>query len=191
MGAQPKKPYWADEAIRLDPHALPQKMSYNRAPNVLSARAGQVEFTLTKAGAVMKRQLDCGLPLSMALPKQAFMGVAARAYENDDGSNTVTLELLHHDADLSIPLCVCDTVEDAASDWHSWSRSLGLPMLLVDSQGLATVVKDYSGISSLNPKPRRRRSSTLPQRPHFMRRRKMGMVGPVVRLEPKEIIART
>ena len=127
----------------------------------------------------------------MALPSKAFRGVAARAYENDDGSNTVTLELLHSDVDLSVPLCVSDTVEDAAADWHSWAKRLGLPMLLVDQNGNTTVVKNHTALSSQEPKPRRRRVSMMPNRPNFMRRRKVGMVGPVVRISANEIIART
>lgn len=186
------KPVWAATYLRLDPYALPQKMSYDRGGPKLSGgiRGTEVEFTLNATGAVMKRDLDCGLPLSMALPNKAFMGVAARAYENEDGSNTVTLELLHHDRELSVPLCVSDTVEDAAADWHSWAKRLGLPMLLVDQNGNATVVKDHSGISSQSPKPRRRRASMMPGRPNFLRRRKTGMVGPVVYITAEEIIAR-
>jgi len=197
MGAQNKKPIWANAELRLDPYALPQKMSYNRAKLTLSgAPRGHtanmlVEFTLDAKGAVMKRDLNCGLPISMALPNRAFTGVAARAYENEDGSNTVTLELLHHDAELCVPLCVSDTVEDASADWHSWAKKLGLPMLLVDTSGHATVVKAHAGISSLAAKPRRRRASMMKQRPNFLRRRKLGMIGPVVRIKADEIIART
>ena len=156
-----EKPVWANADLRLDPYALPQKMSYDRAGPKLSGglRGTEVEFTLNATGAVMKRDLDCGLPLSMSLPSKAFKGVAARAYENEDGTNTVTLELLHHDRELSVPLCVSQIVEDAAADWHSWAKRLGLPMLLIDQNGNATVVKDHSGISCQTPKPRRRRST--------------------------------
>ena len=192
-GGQGKKPVWAGNDLRLDPYALPQKVAYDRGGPKLSGslRGNEVEFILNKEGAVMKRDLDCGLPLSMALPCKAFRGVAARAYENDDGSNTVTLELLHSDVDLSVPLCVSDTVEDAAADWHSWAKRLGLPMLLVDQNGNTTVVKNHTALSSQEPKPRRRRVSMMPNRPNFMRRRKVGMVGPVVRISANEIIART
>ena len=186
------KPIWASANMRLDPYSLPQHITYDRGGLALSSgsRKTRVEFTLNAKGAVMKRDLDCGLPLSMALPKKAFMGVAARAYENEDGSSTVTLELLHHDREMSVPLCVSDMVEDAAADWHSWAKRLGLPMLLVDQNGNATIVKDHSGISSQNPKPRRRRASMMPARAKFLRRRKIGMVGPVVVLTAGEIIAR-
>ena len=192
-GLRGDKPIWAGLDLRLDPYALPQKISYDRGEPKLSgsARGSRIEFTLNTKGAVMKCDLTCGIPLSMALPNQAFLGVAARAYENEDGTNTVTLELLHRDAELSVPLCVSDTVEEAAADWHSWSKRLGLPMLLVDMQGQATVVKEGAGVSSLTPKPRRRRASLLPNRPNFMRRRKVGIVGPPERLHAREIIART
>ncbi len=135
-GERGTKPVWAGLDLRLDPYALPQKIAYDRVAPQLSedARGKQIEFTLNTKGAVVKCDLNCGLPLSMSLPSRAFLGVAARAYENEDGSHTVTLELLHHDAELSVPLCVSDTVEDAAADWHSWSKRLGLPMLLVDAQ---------------------------------------------------------
>lgn len=193
MGAKNLKPNWANAELRLDPYALPQRVSYDRAP--LSARgndqANSVEFTVDAKGAVMKGALGCGLPLSLALPNRAFQGVAARAFENNDGTTTVTLELYHSDAALSVPLMVTDMVEDAASDWHSWAKRLGLPMLMVDEIGNTTVVKDYGCLSSQAPKPRRRRASMLSQRPNFMRRRKMGMVGPVVRLTAREIIARS
>ncbi len=189
-----QKPKWAGEAIRLDPYALPQKVSYDRP--ALSAREPSlesrgVEFTLDRSGAVMKRVLDCGLPLSMALPSRAFKGVAARAFENEDGTNTVTLELLHADEDLSVPLCVSEHVEDVAADWHSWSSNLGLPMLLIDEAGMIQVVKSTQSLTSRSSKPRRRRKSSLNPRPLFLRRRKMGMIGPVERISAEEIIART
>lgn len=192
-GMRGEKPVWAERDLRIDPYALPQQVSYDRGgPQLSGATHGtRVEFTLNAKGAVMKRDMDCGLPLSMALPNRIFLGVAARAYENGDGTNTVTLELLHHDAELSVPLCVSDAVEDAAADWHSWSKKLGLPMLLIDADGTATIVKDHSGIISRQPKPRRRRAAMIPNRPNFMRRRKIGMVGPTVRLKAHEIIART
>jgi len=192
-GLRGTKPIWAGHDLRLDPYSLPQKISYDRGGPKLSGstRNAQIEFTLNTKGAVVRCDLDCGLPLSMALPSQAFLGVAARAYENEDGTNTVTLELLHKDADLSVPLCVSDTVEDAAADWHSWSKRLCLPMLLVDPEGRASVVKDHAGISSLSPKPRRRRAALMPSRPNFLRRRKTGIVGPTERLHAREIIARS
>ncbi|MGI9356069.1 MAG: DUF6101 family protein [Rhizobiaceae bacterium] len=184
MNASAKRPIWAKDDIRLDPYALPQRVSYREG----NARA---DFTLDKTGAVMRRQLTCGLPLSMALPNKAFLGVAARAFDNGDGSSTVTLELLHADPALSVPLCVAETVEDAACDWHSWAKKTGLPMMLLDEAGKISVVKDAASLIMREPKGRRRRFTPLKFRPKFLRRRKVGMVGPVERLTAREIIART
>lgn len=184
MNASAKRPVWAGNDIRLDPYALPQRVSYREG----GARA---DFTLDTTGAVMKRDLTCGLPLSMALPNKAFKGVAARAFDNKDGSKTVTLELLHADPALSVPLCVAETAEDAACDWHSWSKKTGLPMLLLDEAGKIAVVKDADALIICTPKARRRRFTSLKYRPKFLRRRKIGMVGPVERITAREIIART
>ncbi|MDD9909365.1 MAG: DUF6101 family protein [Ahrensia sp.] len=183
MNAQATRPSWADSEIRLNPYALPQRVAYCDG----TARA---EFTLNSGGAVLKRDMRCGLPLSMALPHKAFKGVAARAFDNKDGTSTVTLELLHADPALSVPLCVADTAEDAACDWHSWARKTGLPMLLLDENGVPSVVKDANAIVIRDPKPRRRRFTALKHRPKFLRRRKVGSVGPVVRISAREIIAR-
>ncbi len=184
MAAQAGRPNWAQENIRLDPYALPQRVSRYYS-------GGTAEFTLNQGGAVMKCDLPCGLPLSMALPHKAFLGVAARAVNNEDGSSLVTLELLHADPALCVPLCVADTVEDAACDWHSWAKKTGLPMMLLDETGKISVVKDAGSLMMRDPKPRRRRVTWLKNRPNFLRRRKVGMVGPVERITAREIIART
>ncbi|MEL7273571.1 MAG: DUF6101 family protein [Pseudomonadota bacterium] len=198
------KPGWAENALRLDPYSLPQRVQRQphseflqtgarRAPSSSQGigEAAGLEFTLNRGGAVLKGALPCGLPLSLALPAKAFRGVAARAWENDDGTMTVTLELLHADPQLSVPLCVSDTVEETAADWHSWAKRFGLPMLLIDEAGEAQTVRDYAGITSQAVKPRRMRSSPVKHRPQFLRRRRTGMIGPVVRLDAQEIIARS
>ncbi|MEM9734543.1 MAG: DUF6101 family protein [Pseudomonadota bacterium] len=204
MGATQQKPEWAQNALRLDPYSLPQRVQRQPHSHILQTGTGRnpsssqgvgetagLEFTLNRGGAVMKGALPCGLSLSLALPAKAFRGVAARAWENDDGTMTVTLELLHADPDLSVPLCVSDTVEETAADWHSWAKRFGLPMLLVDEAGEAHTVRDYAGVTSQSPKPRRMRTSSIKHCPQFLRRRRTGMIGPVVRLDAREIIARS
>ncbi|EFL88847.1 DUF6101 family protein [Ahrensia sp. R2A130] len=176
------KPEWADQPLRVDPFALPQTVQRNDAR--------RASYMVAASGTTVKTMVGGNLPLTMALPNRAFQGVAARAFENTDGSMTVTLELLHTDPALCVPLCVADTLEDAASDWHSWAKRLALPMLSIDHTGAVEVVKDAAGLVSRTPKPRRRRVSNIAHRPHFLRRRKPGMLGPVVRISGEELIAR-
>ena len=182
------RPDWASKQMHVDPYQLPQKVAYDRAS--INPRAAAVDVTLDSKGAVMKRELECGLPLSLALPARAFEGVAARAFENEDGTTTVTLELRHADSELSVPLCVSEAVEDAACDWHSWARALKLPMLMIDEAGNANLVKDAGLTVSQAPSPRRRRVTSMKNRPNFLRRRKTGSVGEFRKLEANEIIAR-
>jgi len=183
------KPQWAQAQMRLDPYQMPQRVAFDRAS--INPRAASVAVTLDSKGAVMKRELECGLPLSLALPTRSFEGVAARAFENSDGSTTVTLELFHRDNELSVPLCVSDEVEETACDWHSWARALNLPMLMIDEAGNANVVKDAGLVAAPTPTARRRRVTSIKYRPNFLRRRKTGIVGEVVKLNAREIIART
>ncbi len=187
------KPEWAGHDLRLDPHALPQRVSYQRSKSTRtqSVSGSAIEFILDDKGAVVKCNLACGVPLSMALPSRAFQGVAARTFENEDGSYTVTLELLHSDSELSVPLCVSATIEDAAADWHCWSERLGLPMLVIEEDGRASVVRTGAGMTSRAGSMRRRKFTAVKWRPNFLRRRKSGRLGPVVKISAREIIART
>ena len=194
MNTQPafagNKPVWAENPLRLDPFLLPQQVSYPRR-EADAAKPESITFTVDVEGAVMKRKLNCGLPLSMALPAKAFRGVAARAFEGEDGNTTVTLELLHRDEAMSVPLLVSNNLDDVAADWHSWSRTLRLPMLMIDVSGIVTTVQNTLGLLKVEePSPRRRRHNAVKRRPRFLMRRKSGTVGEVVVLTADEIIAR-
>ncbi|TIX09674.1 MAG: hypothetical protein E5V44_09990, partial [Mesorhizobium sp.] len=111
------KPVWAGRNMRLDPFRLPQMVSYATRDDY-----GDVTFTIDQRGAVIRRMLEMsGVPAIIALPAKAFRGVAARAMEDPDGNVTVTLELLHNDPMLSVPLLVADDLDDVAADWRAWA----------------------------------------------------------------------
>src|SRR5690606_23895468 len=83
-------PVWAGRNMRLDPFRLPQAVSYATHDDY-----GEVSFTIAERGVTMRRRLGrSGLPVTFALPPRAFLGVAARAIEDDGGNVTVTLEFL-------------------------------------------------------------------------------------------------
>ncbi|MCB1429112.1 MAG: hypothetical protein KDJ48_08820 [Nitratireductor sp.] len=177
------RPAWAGAHMRLDPYNLPHRLDFNDG--------NATSYSIDRQGAVMKRRLNCGLPVSMALPVKSFKGVAARAIENEDGSLTVSLELHHHDSDLCVPLLVSDNLDDIAADWHAWSRLLQLPMLIIGSDAIARPVREQLGQIMVEPAiARRKRNSSFDMRPWFLRRRKPGMVGEVVRITGEELIAR-
>ena len=104
------KPVWAGREFRLDPFHLPQTVTYATRDD-----SGDITFTLHERGAVVKRILPASnLPVSLALPPCAFRGVTARATENELGDITVTLELMHTDPQLSVPLLVAHDLNDVA-----------------------------------------------------------------------------
>ncbi|TIO63587.1 MAG: hypothetical protein E5Y00_22570, partial [Mesorhizobium sp.] len=76
------KPVWAGRNMRLDPFRLPQMVSYATRDDY-----GDVTFTIDQRGAVIRRTLEMsGVPAIIALPANAFRGVAARAMEDPDGN---------------------------------------------------------------------------------------------------------
>lgn len=175
-------PVWAGEPLRLDPYRLPHRIIHDHQ---------NTSWTIDRQGVVFKRMLNCGLPVSIALPVKSFIGVGARAVETADGNVCATLELHHNDPDLSVPLLVAGDLDDIAADWHSWSRLMQLPMLILEAQGKASPVQKMLGEIMVDPAlDRRKRFGSLKHRPWFLRRRKPGVVGPVIRISGKELISR-
>ena len=182
------KPAWAGDTFRVDPTQFPQQVSYATRDSV-----GDVSITIDHRGAVLRKILPTsGLPLSIALPARAFKGVAARAIDHGDGNVTVTLELHHDDADLCIPLLVSHDLEDIAADWRTWSEAFSIPMLMIEADGIARPLHTTMGEIKTNPvKPRRRHSYFKDRRPRFLVRRAKGSLGIKMRIDGKEIIARS
>ena len=172
------KPRWCEDAIALDPYRTAQSVVWRDGRRNVEARIADRLVTV-------RRELECGVPVKLRLPAAAFEGVAARAFENENGSCTVTLELLHADPAMNVPLLVCDEPEGAARDWRSWARNLRLPMLIASAEGHVVVDEASSA-----PFVRRRRHTSAKHRPNFLRRRRVGRAGPMTKLEAREIIAR-
>ncbi len=181
------KPVWAGRNMRLDPFHLPQVVSYATSDDF-----GDVHFTIDQRGAIVRRVLMMsGLPATVVLPANAFRGVAARAMEDAEGNVTVTLELLHNDPQLSVPLLVADNLEDVAADWRAWADAYRLPMLLIEADGVARTLEESLGaaLKAAAPKDRRKRVTAPPHRPRFLMRRRQGNLGLRLIVNGEEIIA--
>ena len=181
------KPVWAGRNMRLDPFRLPQVVSYATRDD-----HGDVTFTIDHRGAVIRRTLEMsGLPAIIALPANAFRGVAARAMEDEDGNVTVTLELLHNDPMLSVPLLVADDLDDVAADWRAWADAYRLPMLLIEADGEARTLEESLGaaLKTLPPQERRKGRVSNQRRPRFLARRRAGDLGLRLVVDGDEIIA--
>jgi hypothetical protein len=182
------KPVWAGRNMRLDPLRLPQVVSYATRDDF-----GDVTFTIDQRGAVVRRRLEMsGLPAIIALPANAFRGVAARAIEDEDGNVTVTLELLHNDPMLSVPLLVAHDLDDVAADWRAWADAYRLPMLLIEADGIARTLEESLGAVRKAPvRERRQGKAANARRPRFLARRKVGSLGVRLVVDGQEIIARS
>ena len=107
---------------RVDPWALFERQSFEFDGTTYSI--GARSATIRRSGAV-----------PVTLTSTAFDGVAARAGEDANGRVTITLELMHRNPHLSIPLLIAHDLDDVAADWREWSRAYGLPMLLIEADG--------------------------------------------------------
>ena len=113
-----------------------------------------------------------------------------RAIEDGEGNVTVTLELMHNDPALSVPLLVAHDLEDVAADWRAWSEAYRLPMLLFEADGVARNLEESLGaVRKGEPRLRRKRATSAPRRPRFLARRKQGDLGLRLVVAGEEIIA--
>lgn len=182
------KPVWAGQYMRLDPFHMPQIVSY-----ALRDELGDVTFTVDQRGAVIHRVLEhSGLPVTVAIPARLFRGVAARAMEDETGTVTVTLELLHLDPTLSVPLLVANDLDDVAADWRAWAEAYGLPMMLIEADGIARTLEESLGAAIRVAKAQQRRQgkASRQRRPRFLVRRRQGTLGLRLVINGTEIIAR-
>lgn len=182
------KPVWAGRDMRLDPFRLPQMVSYATRDDY-----GDVSFTIDHRGAVIRRLLEMsGLPATVVLPARAFRGVAARALEDEFGNVTVTLELLHNDPMLSVPLLVAHDLDDVAADWRAWADAYRLPMLLIEADGIARTLEESLSVAvkAARSTERRKGRVSMQRRPRFLARRKAGNLGLRLVIDGEEIIAR-
>lgn len=182
------KPAWAGSTFRLDPRRFPQEVSYAPRDSEID-----VSITIDERGAVLRKVLPAsGLPLSIALPARAFRGVAARAIDHGNGHVTVTLELHHDDPDLCIPLLVAHDLDDIAADWRLWAEAYGIPMLMVEADGVARELGAQFQPEKARIAPVRRRHSFFAERrPRFLVRRRTGSLGVKMTIKGREIIARS
>lgn len=184
---QPAKPEWAKTPIRLDPAFADRKQVYEMMDD-----GELVSYRIDRRGAVVRRKLEqSGIPVAIALSARAFRGVAARAMEDASGAVTVTLELLHEDSRLSVPLLVASDLYDVAADWRSWSELFSLPMLMVEADGTVTSLEETLGNLRKASPADRRRSAARGRRPRFLARRKPGGLGMRMVVSGEEIIARS
>ena len=76
-------------------------------------------------------------------------------------------------------------------DVAAWAEAYRLPMLLVESDGVARNLEESLGaVRKADPKARRRRPTSMPRRPRFLARRKAGNLGLRLVIDGEEIIAR-
>ena len=181
------KPVWAGSELRLDPFRLPQAVSY-----AVRDELGDVTFTIDRRGATVRRVLENSrLPVTLMLPSRVFRGVAARAIEDGEGNVTVTLELMHSDPALSVPLLVAHDLDDVAADWRAWSEAFSLPMMLVEADGIARTLEESLGlVKTKAPVERRKGKASNQRRPRFLARRRTGDLGVRLVVAGEEIIAR-
>ena len=184
------RPSGSSRALRLDPYALPVRYAARD-----SGADGQVrDIELDRERVVLKR-IVAGISMKVGVPVHEFSGVTMRTLPPEgEEPAAVTIMLEHRDAGLTVPLFVAAEGDDALAQWKSWSRVLGVPLLVADGDGsLREPFRRIGRLAVGKPAPRRRRRAAVKwRRPTFLMRRKPGrpQAVPAVHRGEREIIAR-
>jgi hypothetical protein len=176
--------------LRLDPFALPVR--YAARDSRADGEIRQIE--LDRDRVVLHRRV-AGIPMNVGVPVAEFRGVSMRMLPPEgEEPAAVAVMLEHRDPALTVPVFVASDGSDAAAEWKSWARVLGLPLLVVEGDGaLREPFRRMGGVALGTPSPRRRRRSALKRRrPSMPLRRKVRhtLAEPAVHRGEREIIAR-
>jgi hypothetical protein len=181
--------FGSSRALRLDPFHLPVR--YAARDRGADGQIRQVELDRHR---VVFRRAVRGIPMNVGVPVAAFRGVAMRLLPpegEEPAAVAVTLE--HQDQALSVPLYVAPESDDVVAEWKAWASVLGLPLLVVESDGaLREPFPRLGGLRLGKAVARRRRRAAIKwRRPKILLRRKPGqtMAEPLIYRE-REIIAR-
>jgi hypothetical protein len=181
---------WSSRALRVDPYALPVRYAARDG-----GADGQVrDIELDRDRVVLKRAV-AGIRMKVGVPVHEFTGVTMRTLPPEgEEPAAVAVMLEHRDNGLTVPLYVATEGDDALAQWKSWSRVLGVPLLVADNEGaLREPFRRIGRVGLGTPGPRRRRRSAIKwRRPSILMRRKPGrpQPTPTVHRNEREIIAR-
>jgi hypothetical protein len=118
-------------ARRLDPFSLPVRFA--AADKAADEHLCIVD--LHRERVVLRRSVR-GMRMAVNLPVAAYRGVAIRL--SDDIGNlqrTISVVLEHADQPLTLLLFCSSETAEIVAEWRSWSRVLGLPLLIRDNDG--------------------------------------------------------
>lgn len=177
-------PAGSGRALRLDPHRLPAR--YAAADDRADGSARFIE--IDREQVLLRRSVN-GVLMRLRIPVEVYLGVAVRLADND-GVVAITLE--HPDPALSVTLHTDGGIDDAAAEWQSWAKVLGLPLLIEDIDGtLRRPVEMLGALMTGRIALRRRRKTPLrKRRPYFApRRRGFALIASAVHRDEREIIA--
>ncbi len=147
------RPSGSSRALRLDPYALPVRYAARD-----SGADGQVrDIELDRERVVLRREVR-GIRMKIGVLVTEFTGVTMRTLPPEgEEPAAVAVMLEHRDHGLTVPLFVATEGDDAMAEWKSWSRVLGVPLLVADGEG--ALREPFPRIGRLaigTPTPRRR-----------------------------------
>ncbi len=180
----------SSRAGRLDPFSLPVRFE---AADAAADECRRV-IELHRERVVVRRSVR-GMRMALNLPVSGFRGVAIRLTGKiDDPPRAVSVVLEHADPALSLPLFSSNTNDEIVVEWQSWSRVLGLPLLIAESDGTLHELFARMGAVRIEAPTwrRRRRSAVARRRPSIRLRRRAAKLPPAPAMYrgEREIIAR-
>src|SRR4051794_29040052 len=78
------------------------------------------------------RSSVAGIAMRVRVPLASYRGVRLWLAAEAEGGSLHTIELLHRDPDLSVPLFQTTDTGVLAAERDSWAKSLSLPLLFED-----------------------------------------------------------
>jgi Family of unknown function (DUF6101) len=174
---------------RLDPFSLPLRFATDAG-----STAAPVRILELHSDHVVLMRARAGIKMTIALPLHSYLGIALHLQPRTVVERACAAIVLEHpDPQLSVTLHHARDAHDISFQWRCWARALGLPLLIVESDG--SVREPFPRIGAIEvgrTAARRRGRSTLKSRRGIqrLRRRTGSLASAAVHRGEREIIAR-
>jgi hypothetical protein len=174
---------------RLDPFCLPLRFATDA-----SSPAAPVRILELHSDHVVLMRARAGVKMTIALPLHSYLGVALHLQPRTAVECACAAIVLEDpDPQLSVTLHHARDAHEMSFQWRCWARALGLPLLIVESDG--SVREPFPRIGAIEVgrvAARRRGRSPLKSRRGIqrLRRRTGSLASAAVHRGEREIIAR-
>jgi len=127
--------FWPNCDIEVDPFALPARYEVPCEAGDGASADERWDITVSRDYVIRRRISANGNMVIEPYALSDFCALIIRVGHRDTGGIGISVNLVSEGLGLEIPVYAASHSREAAFYWHAWSRSLGIPVRMLESDG--------------------------------------------------------